>query len=116
MRGDYWLWLAVLILIISLVLHQVALALICLLFLLTGSVSRLWNRFCLHRVEYQRHLSHNQVFFGDEIIYEMEVANRKALPLPWLQIEDELPEKVSGVELSATNAQSSRVYKVRLPS
>jgi len=95
MRGDYWLFLAVLILIISLVLHQVALALICLLFLLTGGVSRLWNRFCLHRIEYQRRLSHNQVFFGEEIVFEIEINNRKPLPLPWLQIEDELPEKVT---------------------
>ena len=95
MRGDYWLFLAVLILIISLVLHQVALALICLLFLLTGGVSRLWNRFCLHRIEYQRRLSHHQVFFGEEIVFEIEVANRKPLPLPWIQIEDELPEKVT---------------------
>jgi len=95
MRGDYWLFLAVLILIISLALHQVALALICLLFLLTGGVSRLWNRYCLHRIEYRRRLSHNQVFFGEEIIFEIEVANRKPLPLPWLQIEDELPEKVT---------------------
>jgi uncharacterized protein (DUF58 family) len=94
MRGDYWLWLAVLILIISLALQQIALALICLLFLLTGGVARLWNRFCLHRIEYQRRLSHNQVFFGEEIVFEIEITNRKALPLSWIRIEDELPEKV----------------------
>jgi uncharacterized protein (DUF58 family) len=94
MRGDYWLWLAVLILIISLVLHQVALALICLLFLLTGGVARLWNRFCLRRVEYRRRLSRHQAFFGDEIVFEIEVTNRKPLPLPWLQVEDELPERI----------------------
>ncbi len=95
MRGDAWLLVALLLLIISLALHQVALALICLLFLLTGGVSRLWNRFCLHRIEYRRRLSHNQVFFGEEIVFEIEVTNRKPLPLPWLQIEDELPEKVT---------------------
>jgi len=95
MRGDYWLFLAALILIVSLALQQVALALVCLLFLLTGGVSRLWNRFCLHRIEYRRRLSHHQVFFGDEIVLEIEVANRKPLPLPWLKIEDELPEKVT---------------------
>jgi uncharacterized protein (DUF58 family) len=109
MRGDYWLWLAVLILIISLALHQVALALICLLFLLTGGVSRLWNRFCLHRVEYRRHLSHNQAFFGDEIVFEIEVANRKPLPLPWLQVEDELPEKVSLLKGKAESITEERV-------
>jgi uncharacterized protein (DUF58 family) len=109
MRGDYWLWLAVLILIISLALHQVALALICLLFLLTGGLSRLWNRFCLHRIEYQRRLSHNQVFFGDEIVFEIEVNNRKPLPLPWLQVEDELPEKVSLLKGKAESITEERV-------
>jgi uncharacterized protein (DUF58 family) len=95
MKGDYWLFFAVLILIISLALHQVPLVLICLLFLLTGGVSRLWNRYCLNRIEYRRRLSQHQVFFGEEITFEIEVANRKPLPLPWLQIEDELPDRVT---------------------
>jgi uncharacterized protein (DUF58 family) len=109
MRGDYWLILAVLILIVSLALHQVALALICVLFLLTGGVARLWNRFCLHRVEYQRRLSHNQVFFGEEVVYEIEVTNRKALPLPWIRIEDELPEKVTLLKGKAEVTVEDRV-------
>jgi uncharacterized protein (DUF58 family) len=95
MRGDHWLLIAAIILIISLAMHQVTLALISLLFLLTGGVSRLWNRYCLNRVEYRRRLSSRQVFFGEEVFYEVEIANRKPLPLPWLQIEDELPENVT---------------------
>ena len=109
MRGDYWLWLAVLILIVSLALQQVALALICLLFLLTGGVSRLWNRFCLHRIEYQRRLSHHQVFFGEETVLEIEVTNRKVLPLPWLKIEDQLPEKVTLLKGKAEPMTEDRV-------
>ncbi len=109
MRGDYWLFFAIIILIISLVLHQVPLVLITLLFLLTGGVSRLWNRFCLHRVEYRRHLSRNQVFFGEEIVYEIEVTNRKPLPLPWLHIEDELPNKVTLLRGRAIATTEDRV-------
>jgi uncharacterized protein (DUF58 family) len=95
MRGDAWLLIAVIIFIVSLALQQVTLALVALLFLLTGGVARLWNRYCLSRIEYRRHLSRTQVFFGEEIVYEIEVANRKPLPLPWIQIEDELPERVT---------------------
>ena len=95
MRGDYWLIIAVLILIISLALEQVQLAIVCVLFVLTGSISRLWNKYCLNRIEYKRSLSRNRVFFGEELTYEIEITNRKPLPLPWLQIEDELPEKVT---------------------
>ena len=105
MRGDYWLFIAVLILIISLALHQVPLALVSLLFILTGGVSRLWNRYCLHRIEYRRRLSQNQVFFGEEIVFEIEITNRKPLPLPWLQIEDELPERVTLLKGKPTATQ-----------
>jgi uncharacterized protein (DUF58 family) len=109
MRGDYWLVIAVIIFIISVALHQVQLALLALLFLLTGGVSRLWNRFCLHRIEFRRHLSRDHVFFGEEIVYEVQIDNRKPLPLPWLQIEDELPEKVALLKGKATPTSDERV-------
>jgi uncharacterized protein (DUF58 family) len=109
MRGDYWIILAILIFIISLALRQVPLALVALLFILTGGVSRLWNKYCLHRVEYTRRLSHNQVFFGEEVVFEIEVTNRKPLPLPWLQIEDELPEDVTLLKGKATPSFEDRV-------
>ena len=109
MRGDYWLFFAVLILIISLATHQVPLVLVTLLFILTGGVSRLWNRFCLRRVEYRRWLSRKQVFFGEEIVYELEITNRKPLPLPWLQVDDELPENVTLLKGKATSSHDDRV-------
>ena len=110
MRGDYWLFIAIVLLIISLALHQVPLLLISLLFFLTSGVSRLWNRFCLHRIEYRRHLSRNRVFFGEEIVLEVEVANRKPLPLPWLQIDDELPEEVTLLKGKASEGYEGRIF------
>jgi len=71
MRGDYWLYIAVLLLIISLALQQAALAMVSLLFVLASGISRLWNRYCLRRVEYRRRLSRSQAFFGDEITLEI---------------------------------------------
>jgi uncharacterized protein (DUF58 family) len=109
MRGDAWIIIAVIILIISLALHQVPLALVSLLFILTGGVSRLWNKYCLRRVEYKRHLSHNQVFFGEEVVLEIEVSNRKPLPLPWLKIEDELPERLTLLKGKASPSHEDRV-------
>lgn len=95
MLGSYWLFIAALLFIISLILHQVPLLLASLLFFLAGGVARLWKRYCLTRVEYQRRLSANRVFFGEEVQLEIEVANRKPLPLPWIQIEDEMPPEVT---------------------
>ncbi len=114
MRGDYWLWLAFIILIVGIIMHQVALALVAMLFLLTGGVSRLWNKYCLHRIEYKRRLSHNQVFFGEEITLEIEVANRKPLPLAWLRIEDDLPERVALLKGKAIQSSEERLTLINI--
>ena len=109
MRGNYWFVPAILIFTVALITRQVPLFLIALLFVLSGGVSRLWNRFCLHRIEFRRGLSQTKVFFGEEIVYEMEVANRKLLPLPWLQIEDELPKQVTLLKGKAVATFQNRV-------
>src|SRR3972149_4827803 len=109
MRGDYWLAIAVLLLIIGLLIQQVPLALVALLFLMTGGVSRLWNKYCLHRVAYRRRLSRNHVFFGEEVVLEIEITNRKPLPLPWVQIEDELPENITLLKGRAVPTHDDRV-------
>jgi uncharacterized protein (DUF58 family) len=109
MRGDYWIFFAIIIFIICLALQQVPLALVALLFVLTGGVSRLWNKYCLHRVEYKRRLSHSQVFFGEEIVFEIEINNRKPLPLPWIKIEDELPERLTLLKGKTSPSSEDRV-------
>jgi uncharacterized protein (DUF58 family) len=95
MIGKMWLVVTIILLIISLLLKQVPLFLISLLFFLAGGIARLWDHYSLHRVEYHRHLSSNRVFFGEEVKMEVEVSNRKPLPLPWLQVEDEIPMDVT---------------------
>ncbi|MGD1120304.1 MAG: DUF58 domain-containing protein, partial [Dehalococcoidales bacterium] len=67
-----------------------------------------------NRVEYKRRLSHNQVFFGEEIVFEIEVTNRKPLPLPWLQIEDELPERVTLLKGKTTESSEDRVMLLNI--
>ena len=62
---------------------------------MAGGIARLWDSYSLHRVEYHRHLSSNRVFFGEEVKMEVEVSNRKPLPLPWLQADDEIPKEVT---------------------
>ncbi len=109
MRGKQWLFLAAAIFVVSLVTRQIPLFLIALLFVMTGGASRLWNRYCLHRIEFRRGLSQSKVFFGEEIVYEIEVSNRKPLPLPWLQIEDELPAQVDLLKVKTAATFQNRV-------
>jgi uncharacterized protein (DUF58 family) len=108
MGGDYWLFLGIVVLIIGVTMHQVPLIIFTIIFLLGGGLSRLWNRFCLHRIEYRRSLSQDRVFLGDEVVFEVEVANHKPLPLPWLRLEDELPAEVNLLKGKTVSAGESR--------
>jgi len=85
MIGDLWIVITVLLVIASLITKQVPLFLVSLLFFMAGGIARLWDRYSLYRVEYRRRLSSNRVFFGEEVQMEVEVTNRKPLPLPWLR-------------------------------
>ncbi|MHB0870771.1 MAG: DUF58 domain-containing protein [Chloroflexota bacterium] len=81
------LWLSVLT-------RETSLFLLSLVLLAAAVVSRLWERYCLERVEYRRRFSRRQIPFGEEIEMEIEVVNRKLLPLSWLEVEDEIPQQL----------------------
>ncbi|MFC1991305.1 DUF58 domain-containing protein [Chloroflexota bacterium] len=70
-------------------------------------MARLWDRYCLTRIEYQRRLSSNRVFFGEELLFEVEVANRKPLPLPWIQIDDLVPSEVTLLKGKTTSSSDT---------
>jgi len=106
MRGSQWLYIAALLFVLSLVMRQVPLLLISLIILFIAGIGRLWGEYCLKRVEYQRRLNTNRVFFGEEVQLEVEVANRKPLPLPWIQVDEELPE-----EVALLKGRASSLYK-----
>jgi len=54
-------------------------------------VARLWSRFSLKGVNCERLVSEERVFPGEYIELKLELANRKLLPLPWIQLNDEVP-------------------------
>ncbi len=94
MRGSFWPLISGALFLAALMMRQVPLLLVGLLLLLVWGITRLWERYCLTRIEYRRRLSQKRVFFGEEVELELEVANRKPLPLPWLEIDDEVPEGI----------------------
>jgi len=106
MIGQLWLIVSILLAIVSLITKQVPLFLVTLLFFLAGGIARLWDHFSLYRVEYHRRLSAHRVFFGEEVQMEVEVSNRKPLPLPWLQVEDQIPNEVTMAKGKTTPAYS----------
>jgi uncharacterized protein (DUF58 family) len=81
----------VFLLILALIAGQGLLALICVLLLLTAGMTRLWDRWSLLRVTYQRELNQPRAFPDDEVELVIRVANRKPLPLVGLTIRDLVP-------------------------
>jgi uncharacterized protein (DUF58 family) len=86
-----WLVVVVVALFASVLARDGLLFLVSLTALGAASVSRLWGRYCLARVEYRRRLSQPRAAWGDEVELELEVVNRKALPLAWLEVQEDLP-------------------------
>jgi uncharacterized protein (DUF58 family) len=78
--------------VVGLVAAQPPLALISALLLLLLGFTRLWAKYALRRVSYTRRLSATRAFAGEDVNFEFSVANRKLLPLPWLEVREEIDE------------------------
>jgi uncharacterized protein (DUF58 family) len=66
------------------------------LILAAAGFSRLWSRLSLEHVDCQRIISEARVFPGEQISLKIRLVNRKLLPLPWVQLEDEIPSALTG--------------------
>ena len=66
--------------------------------LIVVGVARAWARLALSGVELNRTLSTERAFAGDTVTVELTLENRKALPLPWLNLNFTLPDglRISG--------------------
>jgi len=89
-----WLYVILGVLLAGGLLRQPALVIIALLTLFTVGVAWAWNRYALVGVEYQRALSETRVFPGETVGLTVRLANRKLLPLAWLELADEFPKKL----------------------
>lgn len=70
---------------------QVVIVILLGLILSAAGVSKLWSRLSLVGVHCQRQLSEQRVFPGEYVELKLRVVNRKLLPLPWIQVDDEIP-------------------------
>ncbi|HUT68320.1 MAG TPA: DUF58 domain-containing protein [Dehalococcoidales bacterium] len=61
------------------------------LVLSAAGISKFWSRYSLVGVSCERWLSERRVFPGEYIELRLRLANRKLLPLPWIQLDDEIP-------------------------
>jgi len=89
--SDAWLFLALLLTFVGLWLNSAFLTAAAGLILILTLCCWLWDRYSYHGLSYQRSFSEDRAFQGETITLQMEVRNRKLLPLPWLNISDQFP-------------------------
>lgn len=83
---------------------QVVIVVLLGLVLSAAGLTKLWSRLSLAGVSCQRLLSEQRVFPGEHIELRLRLVNRKLLPLPWIQMDDEIPLKFSSdIPLAASN-------------
>jgi uncharacterized protein (DUF58 family) len=67
-----------------------------------------WSRLSLKSIHFERKISDDRIFPGESVELQLKVINRKILPLPWIQIEDEIPLVLS--KKSQVNEKSHPGY------
>jgi uncharacterized protein (DUF58 family) len=87
-----WYLVGVLLLLVSLALRDEILFVAGLAVLALGAIPEIWYRFCLSEVIVRRHLGVDRAQIGEELLYIITIENRKILPLPRLDLNDEVPE------------------------
>ena len=90
-RDEAWRLTGVILVIAALVLRSPPLALLGAGLLVASLCVGLWGHYALHGVEYHRRLGERRATFGEVVSLEVQIDNRKLLPLPWLEAEDSLP-------------------------
>ncbi len=87
-------YIAFVLMIFSAILRQPLLFVAGLLVFALAFVPELWYRYCLRQLTVDRRPATTRMMLGDTIEMTIAIENRKPLPLPWLQIVDDVPESL----------------------
>jgi uncharacterized protein (DUF58 family) len=90
--NKYTLLVVLALLLLAAWAGQTAIVVLLGLGLSAAGLSLIWSRLSLKNVSCGRQLSENRAFPGEYLELKLRLANRKLLPLPWVQISDEVPE------------------------
>lgn len=89
-----WIPATVLLIFLSYLLQAPLLVLCALLVLALGIVPEIWFHISLHGVRFHRSFSESKARIGEEVTLSYRLENHKLVPVPWLEIEDELPDEL----------------------
>jgi uncharacterized protein (DUF58 family) len=102
-----WYVLAVALLILSAITRQPIAFLAAIFALVIGIVPELWYRSALRNLVIHQRVNQKRAFFGEAVMLSVSVENQKLLPLPWLEVEDEIP-----IQLPLLTGRALPTYKV----
>ena len=77
---------------------QVLLTLLAALMVAGGLSAWAWSRWSVRSLELRRELTPARAFAGEQVELSLTLANRKLLPLAWVEVSDSLPEELVGPE------------------
>ncbi|REK77085.1 DUF58 domain-containing protein [Paenibacillus paeoniae] len=72
---------------------------------------RMFKRFVLRELSYQRKFQQHTCFAGDEIELVEQLENRKSLPVPWLRVESQLPAQLQFRQGENIEVSSGSLYQ-----
>lgn len=96
-----WWPFLVLILLLGLLGGVYSLAAFALMLLIISAIAFWWKRHALDGVHVQRKFLYRRGYPNETLNMQVEVENRKFLPLPWLRVYDLLPLQVAPADESA---------------
>src|SRR6266702_63776 len=102
-----WYVLAVALLVLSAITRQPIAFLAALFSFVIGIVPEIWYRSALRHLSIRQQVSAPCAFFGETLTLAISVENQKLLPLPWLEVEDEIP-----IQLPLLTGRALPTYKV----
>jgi uncharacterized protein (DUF58 family) len=82
--------------------------------LFTLLVTRAWSRHSLRALSYERETGDERAFPGDELPLSLRLTNAKLLPLPWVEVDDRVPERLQLLSEDGEPASTLENGRLRL--
>src|SRR5690606_7129733 len=103
---ETWLLASSLLIAFGLVGGSVVVVALGVLVLGTGGSARLWSRLSLEEVYYDRKLSEHRLFAGETVDVTLTLHNRKVLPVPWVELRENLPRGMEALDAKTAPGSS----------
>ena len=81
--------------------------------LLVAGISWLWNKVSLEEVSYERHLSQQRAFIGEEISMTVTLTNKKPVPLSRVEVNDQVSDAIAIADADITPGLSPNTQELR---